>query len=53
MSTQRLSVTKEASEMIEELKEKHGELVFNQSGGCCDGSAVSYTYLTLPTSDLV
>jgi len=39
MSTQRLSVTKEASKVIEKLKLEHGELIFNLSGGCCDGSA--------------
>jgi uncharacterized protein len=39
MSTQRLSVTPEAALVIERLKEEHGELVFNQSGGCCDGTA--------------
>jgi len=37
--TQRLAVTSNASEIINQLKENHGELVFNQSGGCCDGSA--------------
>jgi len=26
-------------ELIERLKEKHGDLMFHQSGGCCDGSA--------------
>lgn len=39
MFTQRLAVTKAAEEIIELLKEKNGELIFNQSGGCCDGSA--------------
>jgi len=39
MSTQRLAVTKEAIKTIEKLKVLHGDLVFNQSGGCCDGSA--------------
>lgn len=39
MSNQRLSVTPEAALVIERLKEEHGELVFNQSGGCCDGTA--------------
>lgn len=39
MSTQRLSVTPEAALVIEKLKKEHGELVFNQSGGCCDGTA--------------
>ncbi len=39
MSTQRLAVTPAAVEVIEKLKEENGELVFNQSGGCCDGTA--------------
>jgi len=39
MKIQRLSVTQKASEIIERLKEEHGELVFNLSGGCCDGTA--------------
>jgi len=39
MSTKRLSVTPAASEVLEKLKKENGELVFNQSGGCCDGSA--------------
>ena len=39
MSTERLAVTEAAVEVLERLKEEHGELVFNQSGGCCDGSA--------------
>lgn len=39
MSTQRLAVTPKAVEVLEKLKEEHGELIFNQSGGCCDGSA--------------
>jgi len=39
MSTERLAVTKEAANVIELLKKEHGELVFNQSGGCCDGTA--------------
>ncbi|AXX94206.1 MULTISPECIES: DUF779 domain-containing protein [Arcobacter] len=36
---QRVDVTPKASKVIEKLKELHGELVFNQSGGCCDGTA--------------
>lgn len=36
---QRVDVTHKASKVIEKLKELHGELVFNQSGGCCDGTA--------------
>lgn len=35
----RVSVTGKAKEIIDQLREKHGELMFHQSGGCCDGSA--------------
>ncbi|WP_331775060.1 DUF779 domain-containing protein [Sulfurospirillum sp. 1612] len=35
----RLVATPEALEVIEMLKKENGELVFNQSGGCCDGTA--------------
>lgn len=28
-----------ALELIEQLKAQHGNLLFHQSGGCCDGSA--------------
>jgi uncharacterized protein (DUF779 family) len=31
--------TAAAIELIEALKAKHGELMFHQSGGCCDGSS--------------
>lgn len=34
----RVLVTKQASELISQLKKQHGELMFHQSGGCCDGS---------------
>ena len=39
MSTQRLAVTPAAAEIIEKLKKENGELIFNQSGGCCDGTS--------------
>lgn len=39
MSFQRVVATPEALKVIEMLKKEHGELVFNQSGGCCDGTA--------------
>ncbi|MFT7003495.1 MAG: hypothetical protein ACJAWW_000844 [Sulfurimonas sp.] len=39
MTTKRLSITPAAAEVVEKLKKEHGELVFNQSGGCCDGTA--------------
>lgn len=35
----RVTLTPKAAILINELKQKHGELMFHQSGGCCDGSA--------------
>jgi uncharacterized protein (DUF779 family) len=32
-------VTDRARSVIDRLREKHGALMFHQSGGCCDGSA--------------
>ncbi len=37
--TKRVEITKEAAEIIDQLRERHGELMFHQSGGCCDGSS--------------
>jgi uncharacterized protein (DUF779 family) len=34
----RVTISKEASEVLEQLKARYGELMFHQSGGCCDGS---------------
>ncbi len=39
MSIERVRVTDKAAAVIDQLREKHGELIFHQSGGCCDGSA--------------
>lgn len=39
MPVSRVSVTPAAAEVIRRLRAVHGELVFHQSGGCCDGSA--------------
>ncbi|MBT9189933.1 DUF779 domain-containing protein [Zobellia russellii] len=39
MKTQRVLVSDEAKEIIQQLKETHGKLMFHQSGGCCDGSS--------------
>jgi len=39
MFVERVSVTEKAKAVINQLKQKHGELMFHQSGGCCDGSA--------------
>ena len=35
----RVKVTDEAKKVIGELRAKHGDLMFHQSGGCCDGSS--------------
>ncbi len=35
----RVSATPAALELIARIKAQHGELLFHQSGGCCDGSA--------------
>lgn len=35
---QRVLVTEEAEKIIDKLRATHGELMFHQSGGCCDGS---------------
>ena len=36
---ERVLVTCEAKKVISELKRLHGDLMFHQSGGCCDGSS--------------
>ncbi|MCA1030365.1 DUF779 domain-containing protein [Bacillus timonensis] len=35
----KVSATESALKLIDELKQKHGDLLFHQSGGCCDGSS--------------
>lgn len=35
----RILATPEAEAWIERLRARHGDLMFHQSGGCCDGSA--------------
>ena len=35
----RVKTTKAAAKIIDELRESNGELMFHQSGGCCDGSS--------------
>ncbi len=39
MKFARVAISDKAVEILNQLKEKHGELIFHQSGGCCDGSA--------------
>lgn len=36
---QRVTATDAALNLIEDLKQQHGSLMFHQSGGCCDGSS--------------
>ena len=35
----RVLITDKASEVVTKLRALHGDLLFHQSGGCCDGSA--------------
>ncbi|AUW60623.1 DUF779 domain-containing protein (plasmid) [Sphingobium sp. SCG-1] len=35
----RVTITDVADALLNRLKQKHGPLMFHQSGGCCDGSA--------------
>lgn len=35
----RVLITPEAEAVVNQLKAQHGDLLFHQSGGCCDGSA--------------
>ena len=47
--TQRVQATEAAKEIIDQLREQHGELMFHQSGGCCDGSSP----MCFPRGDLM
>jgi uncharacterized protein (DUF779 family) len=38
-SPPRVVATDDAKAVIDQLRERHGPLMFHQSGGCCDGSA--------------
>jgi uncharacterized protein (DUF779 family) len=35
----RVIITPEAANVVDLLRAKNGELIFHQSGGCCDGSS--------------
>lgn len=39
MEVKKVEITAKAAELVQKIKAKHGELIFHQSGGCCDGSA--------------
>lgn len=38
MSIQRISATEKAQQLIHELAKNHGDLMFYQAGGCCEGT---------------
>ncbi|MEM9260927.1 MAG: DUF779 domain-containing protein [Bacteroidota bacterium] len=35
----KVAITEAAKDVVDTLREKHGALIFHQSGGCCDGSS--------------
>ena len=35
----RALITQSAADLLVKLQERHGDLMFHQSGGCCDGSS--------------
>ena len=37
--TTRVKITPAAAAVVDQLRAKNGELMFHQSGGCCDGSS--------------
>ncbi|EDM43638.1 hypothetical protein SCB49_08608 [unidentified eubacterium SCB49] len=39
MIKSRVDITPKAQEIVAQMTEQHGDLIFHQSGGCCDGSA--------------
>ena len=39
MKMERIAITAEASNIVNQLQAKHGDLIFHLSGGCCDGSS--------------
>ncbi len=36
---ERIQITEAAAKVVKQLKAQHGDLIFHQSGGCCDGSS--------------
>lgn len=36
---EQVAVSADAAELLRELTDQHGPLMFHQSGGCCDGSS--------------
>jgi uncharacterized protein (DUF779 family) len=39
VTVERVLITEAAAKMVAKLRTVHGDLLFHQSGGCCDGSA--------------
>ncbi len=39
MAFQQVAITEKAAEVVRKIKDEFGELIFHQSGGCCDGTA--------------
>lgn len=35
----KIEITEAAAKIVKQLKAQHGDLIFHQSGGCCDGSS--------------
>ncbi|GAA4623250.1 MULTISPECIES: DUF779 domain-containing protein [Cellulomonas] len=46
---ERVGVTEGAAQVLRRLHAQHGELMFHQSGGCCDGSSP----MCYPAGDLI
>jgi hypothetical protein len=46
---ERVAVTDAAAALLARLRARHGELMFHQSGGCCDGSSP----MCYPDGDLI
>ena len=45
----RVDLTAAAADLLRSLRTQHGELMFHQSGGCCDGSSP----MCYPLGDLI
>ena len=39
MKKSRVEITPKAADIVAQMITQHGELIFHQSGGCCDGSS--------------
>jgi len=53
---ERITATEAAQQLIAQLQAEHGEIMFHQSGGCCDNSAANCylpTDLTIGAQDVL